>query len=217
MSGARGIAAAGVIAIVVTSAHAAYRFWPVTHGTEICVPAALLGQPADVAMVAIQLPIARIELDLPHAEPAVTETFERVRRIGGWWITGGAALANAQKLRGRPLYLQLTPGQPLWAGGPVEMRPSTVSDSAIVGATNLAGTVRRVREDGYIWLDFPFGWIGVPRDVAARARPPLAPGRRANDPGPIPPAADPGVFAVLRVLPSGRAALVGVIVDGTRY
>ena len=74
MNGARGIAAAGVLALVVTSAHAAYRSWPVTHGTEIVVPAAIYAQPADVAMVAVALPFARIELDVPHKTPAVTET-----------------------------------------------------------------------------------------------------------------------------------------------
>lgn len=217
MTGARGIAAAGAIALVVTGAHAGYRSWPVTHGTEICVPAALVSQSADVGLVTVQLPLARIELDVPHTTPAVSETFERVRRIGGWWVTGGAAGANARKLRGRPLYLQLAPGQPLWPGGPVELRPATVSDSVVGGAINLAGTVTSVREDGYVWLDFAFGPIAVPGDVAARARPPVAPGPRGNRTGPIPPAADPGVAAVLRVLPSGRAALVGVIVNGTRY
>lgn len=217
MTVARGIAAAGAIALVVTSAHACYRSWPITHGTEICVPAAIVSQPADVALVAVQLPLARIELDVPHTTPAVSDTFERVRRVGGWWVTGGGAAANARNLRGRPLYLQLTPGQPLWPGGPVEMRPSTVSDSVVSGAVNLAGTVTSVREDGYVWLDFMFRWITVPKDVAAHARPFVAPGPRGNRTGPIPPAADPGVEAVLRVLPSGRAALVGVIVNGTRY
>ncbi len=97
------------------------------------------------------------------------------------------------------------------------MRPVTVSDTVIDGPVNLEGTVVQVREDGYVRLDFPFGWIGVPRDVEAQARPLDAPGPRGDNAGPIPPAADPGVFAVLKVLPSGRAALVGVIVDGKRY
>ena len=97
------------------------------------------------------------------------------------------------------------------------MKVATVSDAVVSGAINLASTVRRVREDGYLWLDFPFGLIGVPRDVAARARSPVTPGPRASTPEPMPPAADPGVFAVLRVLPSGRAALAGLIVNGTRY
>ncbi len=103
------------------------------------------------------------------------------------------------------------------------MRPVTVSDVAVDGAINLAGTVTRVREDGYLWLDFSIGWIGVPSEIESNARPLDAPAPRnagagaGAEVGAIPPGADPGVFAVLRVLPSGRAALTGVIVRGTRY
>lgn len=195
MTDARGIAAAGVIALVVTGAHAAYQSWPAARGTEICVPATLVRRPVDMGMAEVRLPFSRIALDVPHTAPAITETFEPVQRTGEWWIAGGGARANARRLRGHPLYLQLAPGQPLWAGGPVEMRASTVSDALVPGAVNLAGTVTLVREDGYIRLDFAFAPMAVPPNVAADAR----------------------VAAVLRVLPSGRATLVGVIVNGTRY
>ena len=218
MSGARGILAAGLVAVAVTGAHGLYRSWPVTHGTEICVPAALFRQPVQVGVVQVRLPLARIALDVPHTAPAVTEAFESVRHIGGWWIAGGDAHANARALRGRELYLQLTAGQPVFAGGPVGMRPVTVSDAAVEGAVNLAGTVSGVREDGYLWLDFSIGWIAVPREIESSARPVNAPVPRTGEAGGVAaPAADPGVYAVMRVLPSGRAALVGVIVRGTRY
>lgn len=217
MSGARGIAAAGLIAVAVTSTHALYRSWPVTHGTEICVPAALYRQPVEVGVVMVRLPIARIELDVPHATPIVTETFEPARRAGDWWITGGDKSANMRARRGRPLYLQLEPGEPPVPDGPAVMRPSTVSDTVVSGAVNVEGIVTRVREDGYIWLDFPVGWFGVPREIEAAARPLFVQGPRGNDTEPPKPAADPGIYAVLRVLPSGRASLVGVIVNGTRY
>jgi hypothetical protein len=217
VTGARGIAAAGAIALVVTGSHTAYRSWPVRHGTEVCLPAALVRQSAALALVAVRLPLARIELDVPHTRPAVGEPFEPLRRIGDWWAAGGSAGTNARRLRGRPLYLQLTPGRPLWTGGPDEMRASTVSDGLVGGAINLAGLVSSVREDGYLWLDFSFGPIAVPPAVAAAARPFTDPGPRPTAAGPILPATDPGVAAVLRVLPSGRAALVGVIVNGTRY
>ena len=217
MTDARGIAGAGAIALVVTGAHAAYRSWPVTQGTEMFVPAAVVRLEGGQGLVAVQLPVARIELDVPHTPPAVHDSFASVQRIGEWWVADGGARANGRRLRGRPLYLQLAPGPPLWAGGPGEMRPSTVSDAPVSGAINLAGTVTSVREDGYIWLDFAFAPIAVPRDVASSARPPVSPGPRRTDAGPIPPGADPGVAAVLRVLPSGRSALAGVIVNGTRY
>ena len=216
MTDARGIAAAGAIALVVTGAHAAYRAWPVRNGTELCVRAAMVRLP-DTTLVAVQVPLARIAIDVPHTTPAPSDTFEPVRVIGTWWVTGESAVATARRLRGRPLYLQLRPGPPLWTGGPVDMRLSTVSDSIVSGAINLAGRVTSVREDGYIWLDFAVGPSAAPPDVAARARPAAPAGPRGSRTGPIPPASDPDVAAVLRVLPSGRAALVGVIVNGSRY
>jgi hypothetical protein len=214
MSGARGIAAAGLIAIFVTGARGLYRAWPVTHGIEIYVPAAIFAQPGDLAMVEVRMPFARLELDVPHTTREVGETFEPVRRMGTWWNDGPS---KARALAGRALYLQLLAAEPLWPGGPAAMRPSTVSDGVVNGAINLEGMVSRASESGYIWLDFPFGWIGVPRSVVSHARPFVPPGARTNTRGSIPPASDPGVFAVLRVLPSGRAALTGVIVNGTRY
>ena len=195
MTGARGIVAAGVIAIAVTGAHAAYRSWPMTHGTEIVVPAALVRLPFDPRLAGVQLPFARVALDVPHPATVPGGPFEPVPRLGDWWIAGGDTRANARRLRGRPLYLQLAQGPPLWTGGPVEMRPATISDALVEGAVNLAGIVTSVREDGYVWLDFSLGPIAVPGDAGKDAR----------------------ASAVLRVLPSGRATLVGIIVNGTRY
>jgi hypothetical protein len=91
-----------------------------------------------------------------------------------------------------------------------------VSDTRIAGATNLAGHVMRVDERGRLWLTFGSHQMMVPSEVAARAkpfdvvrapnRPPAATGRSS----------DPGTFAIVRVLPSGRAVLAGLIVDGKR-
>lgn len=216
MTDTRGILIAGALALIVTASHATYRTWPARHGTEIIVPAAIHAQAAGLAMVSIELPLSRIELDVPHRTPAVTETFARVGLVGTWWTADGDDKANRRRLTGRPLYLQLTPAGPTRPGGPVAVQPSTASDQPVAGAVNLATTVMRVREDGYLWLGFPFGPIGVPHEVAMHARPPTPPRPRLADATPLP-AADPGVYAVLRVLPSGRAALVGVIVNGARY
>jgi hypothetical protein len=213
----RGIVAAGAIALCATGAHAAYSSWPAVRGTEIVVPAALVRQPVNMALVEVRLPLARIALDVPHTAPPAGDPFEPVRRTGEWWAAGDGTRSHAQRLRGRPLYVQLSPGEPLSPGGPSTMRASTACDAAVSGAINVAGTVISVREDGYLWLDFGFAPIAVPSDVAANARPYVPPGPRRVDAGPILPAADAGVAAVLRVLPSGRVALVGVIVGGNRY
>lgn len=215
----RGIVIALCLAVVVTSMHAAYRWWPALRGTEILMPAALFRQPAGLNLVLVELPVSRIELDVAHGGPALNETFLSARRAGEWWIESTGSRTNARTLRGRKLYVQLVPGGTAIVGGPSEMRADSVSDVPVPGVMNLAGRVQRVRDDGYLWLDYAVGWIAVPAEVAANAR-----RLDANDaprrPGPvhvIPSATDPGVYAVLRVLPSGRAALTGLIVNSVRY
>lgn len=217
MTDLRGIVAAGAIAVVLTGSHAAYFSWPSAYGTEIDVPAALVRQPTAMPLVDVQLPFSQIALDVPHTTPAIEEPFVPLARIGNWWVAGGDEHAMARKLRGRPLFVQLEAGGPLWTGGAPGMRARSVSDAAVSGATNLEGTVTSVREDGYLWVDFGFAPIAVPREVADAARPFVEFGPRRARTGPVPPAVDPGVAAVLRVLPSGRATLAGVIVFGRRY
>lgn len=217
MTGVRGVVAAGGIAVVLTGAHAVHLSWPAMYGTEIYVPAALVRQPTGMPLVAVRLPFAQIALDVPHTTPPLEEPVEPLARLGDWWIAGGDGDTMARRLRGRPLHVQLEPGGPLWTGGAAGMRARTVSDAVVSGATNLSGTVTSVREDGYLTLDFGFAPIAVPEAVAARARPMADRGARRARTGPIPPPADPGVAAVLRVLPSGRAVLAGIIVNGKRY
>jgi hypothetical protein len=139
VTSARGIIAAGIIAVVVTATHAAYRVWPVAYGVEACVPAALYRQPAQIGVVLVRLSVERIELDVPHVPPAVTESFEPVQRFGDWWITGGDRTANRRARQGRSLYLQLTSGEPAFPGGPAQVSARTVSDGMVPGAVNLAG------------------------------------------------------------------------------
>lgn len=200
MTDPRGIAAAGLFALAVTGAQGLYLSWPATHGTEIYMTATLVRQPARDEWVRVRLPIERIVTDRTESAAADradrTERYEHVPRAGGW-IAGGDVRADALTLRGRPLYVQLTPGEPLWPGGPPAHRAVSVSNAPVSGATNIAGTVTSVREGGRLWLDFAIAPIAVPQEVAA--------------------APEPRAFAVLRVLPSGRAALHGVIVNGERY
>lgn len=194
MTDTRGIAIAGAIALVLTGGHAAYRAWPLARGTEILVPASLVRQAVAPEYVAVRLAFDRIALDVPHAAPPPKEPFEALPRAGDWWMSGAAPHANAVRLRGRPLYVLLAPAPPPTPGGTVEMRPSAVSDTLATGAVNVAGTVTTVRDDGYLWLDFAFAPLTVPAS-----------------------APDGPALAVLRVLPSGRAALIGVVVNGSRY
>ena len=188
MTGPRGVVAAAAIALIVTGAHAAFRAWPAAHGVEVLVPATLERQAAAPGYARVRLRCDRIALDVAHGPPAVTETYEPMRRIGGWWVSGGDAHANMRRLRGHRLYLQLI-------GEAANVHAATVSDAPVPGAVNLAGTVTDVREDGYLRMDFSFAPIAIPATVR-----------------------DGPATAVLSVLPSGRATLSGVVAsDGVRY
>lgn len=88
--------------------------------------------------------------------PARSRSSSAARTRSIWWGTGGDPRANSRRLRGRALYVQLTPGPALWPEGPAEMRASTVSATPVSGAVILAGIVTSVPEEGYVRLDCAF-------------------------------------------------------------
>jgi hypothetical protein len=192
----------------------------VWRGVEIYLPTAMF--PPDPGMrgvVRIDLPAERIVLDVPHpANEQIFEPFEPVT-LGGDVRAADDGAAIARRLRGHLLFVQLQPDRPMWSDGPPSMRPSTVSDVVVPGVTNLAAVLTRIDEDGHLWLDAGSHVFPVPADVAQRARPRLdgVPVDRNGRPMAMRRGLDPGVFAVLKVLPSGRSALVALIVDGKRY
>jgi hypothetical protein len=218
---------AGLVALVLSVWHAAYRAWPGWRGVEIYLPASMYpADPAGLGYIRIDLPAERLRLEVPP-EPRVVpfesaanepqaELFQPVRHAGAGWEFRGGDPASVNRLRGRDLFVQLEPDRPLWPNGPASMRPVSVSDTLITGATNLAGHVNTADERGRFHLTFGSHQMPEPPEVAARAkpldvvrapnRPPTARGR----------AADPGTFAVFRILPSGRAVLAGLLVDGKR-
>lgn len=218
MSAPLRIVAAGLAALATIVSHAAYRAWPAWRGAEIYLPASLYpAEPAGIGYIQLDLPGERLQLDGPHeGNGPQAELFQPVRRAGAGWESRGEGTTSVSRLSGRDLFVQLEPDRPLWPNGPVSMRPMSVSDTPITGVTNLAGHVTRADERGRLRLSFGSHQMPVPPEVAARAkaldvvrepnRPPTARGR----------AADPGTFAIFRVLPSGRAVLAGLLVDGKR-
>jgi hypothetical protein len=215
------ITLAGLTALSLTGAHAVYRGWPARLGVEIYVPVSMYpageGDSGAARSIGIDIPAERLRFDVPRAdnEPQA-ELFQSVRLAGALPVSGGEGEGRVPRLRGRDLFVQVEPNEPLWPDGPMSVRPVSVSDARIAGATNLAGHVTRQDERGRIWLTFGSHELTVPAAIAARAKP-LDVRRAPNRP----PAAmgrepDPGTFAIFRVLPSGRAALTGLVVDGKR-
>jgi hypothetical protein len=227
VSGPARITLAGLVALVMIVSHGVYRAWPGWRGAEIYLPASMSpADPAGLGYIRIDLPAERLRLEVPLGPRVVplpsaanepqAELFQPVRRAGAGWESRGEGPASVSRLRGRDLFVQLEPDRPLWPHGPASMRPVSVSDTPITGATNLAGHVNRADERGLLWLTFGSHQMPVPPEVAMRARPldaVRAPNRPPTARGR---AADPGTFAIFRVLPSGRGVLAGLLVDGKR-
>lgn len=215
MSAPSRLALAGVFAMLLIASHFAYRAWPAWRGVEVYVPVAIVPSvPARAGYIRLDVPAERVRIEAAHPEDAVPrEPFETVRRIGDWWGPPGQTDVSAWRLRGRRLFVRLQPAEAMWPGGPQWMRATEVSDMPGASAMNVAATVRRV---GRLWLSFGSHELVVPPGVAARARARITVREPGRGPVMVGRAADPGVFAVLRVLPSGRAALAGLIVDGAR-
>lgn len=213
MSAAMRSLLAGLVALALVVSHLAYRAWPGWFGTEIYLPVSMHPvNPPSFGNVGIDFPAERLRLDVPRgASEAPAELFQLVHGAGF-----GIEAAAVRRMRGHDLFVQLEPDQPLSPAGPVSMRPVGLSHTPIAGVTNVAGRVTRVETDGRLWLNFGSHQLPVPPDIAGRARPLEI----IREPYRLPEvksrAADPGTFAILRVLPSGRAVLAGLIVDGRR-
>lgn len=198
------ITLAGLSALVLIASHAVYRAWPRWYGTELYLPAAVYPvDPTSLGYVRVDVAAERLRLGVPGGlGEQQTKLFQSVRGIGG--VSRGN------------VFVQLEPDQSLWPHGPVAMRPVSVSETRVAGATNLAGHVTRVDEAGRVWLTFGSHQLPVPPDVVTRAKPlevirepNRSPAAKSRPP-------DPGTFAIFRVLPSGRAAIAGLIVAGRR-
>lgn len=217
MSTPARVVAAGLASLALVLSHAVYRQWPAWRGVEVYLPAALVpAQPARARYVRVDLPAERLVIEPARPDPDRRDTFEPVRRVGAWWGPAGDEAASAWRVRGRRVFVQLEEAEPMWPGGPAWMRPVAVADAPIDTARNIAATVGSAERSGRLQVSFGSHELLVPREVAARARP-RATGRVApGSPVTYGRDRDPGVFAVFRVLPSGRAGLVGLIVDGRR-
>ena len=218
MSAAARIVLAGVAALALTISHAAYSAWPGWRGVEIYLAASLYpADPAGTGNVRIDLPAERLRLNVSRGvdEPQA-ELFQPVRGVGSLWASGSASSSTVRSRRGRDLFVQLAPEQPLWPQGPVSMRPTGVSDTPIAGVINLAGQVTRADARGYVWLTFGSHQMPVPPTIASRTTPRDVVRQPNRPPETMGRPADPGTFAIFRVLPSGRAVLAGLIVEGKR-
>jgi hypothetical protein len=187
--------AAGLLALATIGGYWCYAAWPAWRGTEIYLP--VLTTPLDTGVVSLELPDERLAPDFPGVTRAPVEAvFVPVRAIGGLWDAKADEAANRLALRGRPLYVQFQPEGSAITGGWVAWRPVSISTGVIEGAVNLQARVLTVDAGGRLQVRYAARMAHLPPELAG---------------API-----TAAYVILKVLPSGRHAVTGLIIDGRR-
>ena len=182
------ILAAGLLTMVVGAGYWLVDAWPAWRGDEILLAVSLTPIPGLSNRVGLTFPDEHVAVGTlpPAPDTRVNVTYRSVRPIGSFWVDGDASMAR--KLRGRTFFLQVEPADPTSAARPSRVRAVSLSDARVDGVVNLRVTAGRVDSAGR------FDLFLTTHEYAWR--------------GPIP--AGP-IQALLRVLPSGRHAVVRLI------
>lgn len=190
------IMAACVLVIGLAAGNWAYLLWPRWFGAEVLLPVKLQTRSGQSGGVFTDYPDARLQLDADNAlkDRARTDaTFTPVRSIGVVWDSRVGPKENAQILRRRTLFLQVRPSGKTLTSGDALSRVVSVSRTRVPDVMNLAVVVDGITLAAQADVHIAGGRVPVPQDLAI----------------------DQAV-AILKVLPSGRHAIVGMIVGGKR-
>jgi hypothetical protein len=185
----RRILLTAVLTLGIGAGYWMYIAWPEWFGAEIRVDA-ILGLPdRHTSRTALDWPSGRVLLTIPHAEADDSPMpFHEVRQIGPVWPATSDPLRGARLMHGRTLYLQVE-RRASAEGGSALAEPVSISTTPIAGATNLRVHVTRATPSGRMYLVLGPSVYPAPSTLAPDAL----------------------TAAVLRVLPSGRFTMVGLV------
>lgn len=185
------IGAAAVAIFLIASGAWLYQLWPRWYGAEVLLPVTL-GTPRSGADVIATFPDSHLRLDAETLEVSDTVRVD-VRSIGVVWDSRNDPTAEASRIRNRTVYLQMTTTDKKSGTGEALWHPVSISTTLVPDVVNLRVEVRESNRAGFIDVDIAGGRVPLQKSLVAS------------------PAA-----AILKVLPSGRHAIVGVIVNNTR-
>lgn len=190
------IATAAVLVMAIASGVWLYLLWPRWYGTEVLLPVTL-GARTGAGDVIASYPDSRLRLDATNTQAAnakIETVLVDVRSVGVVWDSHNNPVDEASRLRNRIVYLQLKPtdqkstsGEPLW-------HAVTISTTRVLDVVNLRVEVSETNTAAQIMVNIAGGRLPITKEAA------------------VSPAA-----AILKVLPSGRHAVVGVISGGQRH
>lgn len=190
------IAGAGAVVLAIAAGMWLYLLWPRWYGTEVLLPVELKARPGSTGGVFTSYPDSRLQLDATNTAAATGQTDVArvdVRSIGVVWDSRHAPRDEAARIRNRTVYLQLKPGGKTATTGEALSHPVSISTTRVADAINLRVQVGDSNPSAQINVDIAGGRL------------PLAAGQPLDH-----------AAAILKVLPSGRHALVGISAGGIR-
>jgi len=192
------IIGAGLIVLALVGGLKLYLLWPRWYGTEVLLPITLASRGNGAATPMASYPDSRLRLDATntHAVSAKVENvLVDVRSVGVVWDSRHAPAEEASQLRARTVYLQLKATETKAATGEALWHPVSISTTPVPDVVNLRVTVTSANEAAQVNVHI----------AGAGTILPLKPGAALDH-----------AAAILKVLPSGRHAMVGVVAGGVR-
>jgi len=192
------IIGAALIVLTLAGSLELYLLWPRWHGTEVLLPITLGSRGGGGSMVTAFYPDSRLRLDATNTQ-AVNNKIENalvdVRSIGVVWDSRRPPQDEAGRIRSRTVYLQLKTIDSKATTGEALSHPATISTTLVPGVINLRVRVTSANEAAQINVGISGGGTILP----------MTPGMKLDH-----------AAAILKVLPSGRHAMVGVVAGGVR-
>ncbi len=184
------IVAAGAIVLGIALGLWIYLQWPRWYGAEVLLTFERSAGQVSPGPSFVSYPDTRLQLDATNTMPEAGQTNVKritVRSIGVVWDSRNDPDDEASRLRNRRVYLQVTSERNLW-------RVVSVSTTLVPDVLNIAGQVEYANRAGQMDVNIAVGRL------------PIATTRAPEQ-----------AKAILRVLPSGRVGVIGIIqADGAR-
>ena len=188
---------AGAAVLMMVAVLWVFLQWPRWYGTEIHVPVRLDVASGAPDMSWAHFPDSRVQLDATHVlppparpRPGSDQESPRInlRSIGVVWNSANDPTEESFRLHNMTVYLQMERDDERGVWHPV-----SISTALVPGATNIRTRINYANASGHVDVD-----------LDALRVPLSADGKRQSS------------SAILKVLPSGRHALVGIVIGGER-
>lgn len=197
MNARQRILLAGAAVLTMLAVLWVFLAWPRWYGAEIHVPVHLDVAVGAPDMSRAHFPDSRLQMDATHVlppparqRPGSEQESARInlRSIGVVWNSTNDPTEESFRLHNMTVYLQMQRDDVSGVWHPV-----SISTTLVSGATNIRTRINYANASGQVDVDLDAFRVPVSAD---RTRQPSS--------------------AILMILPSGRYALVGIVLDGER-